>query len=253
MRALDRGRASGGGNPGDKRTRFFRTFERVHGDRPNGLGLRRFTAERTASFLGRQVRSFRSWVVARGLALSVAWLHAAPRPLLFHADDIRRLDPRDGVDVSDFIGEVLAAWIITLLAVAIGVLLLAFHELDADDRSVPRWYDPPVADAGEWPDDLLVRRGADLMPPVSQQHRPRCAVKALVTTHSGTDTGQMLSDTKPISLARTRRRRLAYIDDFDLLMIAMLAALPLLIVFKKPASGRADHPLGGRVMVTDSA
>ena len=60
-------------------------------------------------------------------------------------------------------GSAVAAWIITRLAIAIGVLLLAFHELGTDDRGMPRWHDPPVADAGEWADDLLVRRGADLM------------------------------------------------------------------------------------------
>ena len=157
MRALDRGRVSGGGNPGDKRTRFFRTFQRVHGDRPNGLGLRRFIAKRTASSLGRQVRSFRP-------SLCVAQLHAAPGALLFDVEDIRGLDPEHRINNSYFIGEMLAAWVITLLAVAVGVLLLAFREPGMDDRRVPRWYDPPVADAGEWADDLLVRRGADLMP-----------------------------------------------------------------------------------------
>jgi MFS transporter, DHA2 family, multidrug resistance protein len=34
---------------------------------------------------------------------------------------------------------------------------------------------------------------------------------------------------------------IAYIDDFKLLMIATLAVIPLLIVFKKPAGGGADH------------
>jgi MFS transporter, DHA2 family, multidrug resistance protein len=37
---------------------------------------------------------------------------------------------------------------------------------------------------------------------------------------------------------------IAYTDDFKLLMIATLAALPLLFAFKKPASGGAEHPLG---------
>jgi hypothetical protein len=64
---------------------------------------------------------------------------------------------------SSSISEVLAAWIVVLLAAAIGVLLLALHEPCTDDRKVPRWYEPPVADAGEWADDLLVRHGADLM------------------------------------------------------------------------------------------
>jgi hypothetical protein len=76
---------------------------------------------------------------------------------------MRMPDPGDGINNSNFIGEVLAAWIVTLLAAAIGVSLLAFHEPGTDDRRVPRWYAPPVADAGEWRDDLLVRRGADLM------------------------------------------------------------------------------------------
>jgi hypothetical protein len=95
------------------------------------------------------------------LSLSVARLHAAPRALLFHAEGTRMPDPGHGINNSDFIGEMLAAWIITLLSVVIGVLLLAFHEPATEVRRVPRWYDPPVADVGEWTDDLLVRRGAD--------------------------------------------------------------------------------------------
>jgi hypothetical protein len=71
--------------------------------------------------------------------------------------------PGRSISNSSSIREVLASWIVTLLAAAIGVLLLAFHEPGTDDRRVPRWYEPPVADAGEWADDLLVRRGADLM------------------------------------------------------------------------------------------
>jgi hypothetical protein len=101
--------------------------------------------------------------VARGLSLSVAWFHAAARELLFHSEDMRMPDPGHGINNSNFIGEMLSAWIITLLTVAIEVLLLAFHELGTDDRGMPRWHDPPVADAGEWADDPLVQRGADLM------------------------------------------------------------------------------------------
>jgi hypothetical protein len=97
------------------------------------------------------------------LYFSVARLQAAPRALLFHAEGMRMIGPGHGIDSSNFIGEAPAAWIVTLLAVAIGVLLLALHESDTDDRRVPRWYDPPVADAGEWGDDLLLRRRADLM------------------------------------------------------------------------------------------
>ena len=75
------------------------------------------------------------------------------------------------------------------LAAAIGALLLGFHEPGTDDRRVPRWYDPPVADAREWADDLLVRRGADLM--IARSGRstaPRYTVKAPVTT--GGDAGE---------------------------------------------------------------
>ena len=154
----------GGHIPVDKRARLFLTLGRVHGTRPNGLGLRLFVAERAAGSLRHQARLFRSWVAARGSSLSVARLHAAPRALLLHAEDMRMLDPGHGTNSSNLIGELLGAWIITLLAVAIGVLLLALHEPGIDDRRVPRWYEPPVADTREWADDLLVRRGADLRP-----------------------------------------------------------------------------------------
>jgi len=36
---------------------------------------------------------------------------------------------------------------------------------------------------------------------------------------------------------------IAYIDDYKLLMIATLAVIPLLLVFKKTSDGGADHPL----------
>jgi DHA2 family multidrug resistance protein len=36
---------------------------------------------------------------------------------------------------------------------------------------------------------------------------------------------------------------IAYIDDYKLLMIATLAVIPLLIVFKKMPRGGADHKL----------
>ena len=35
---------------------------------------------------------------------------------------------------------------------------------------------------------------------------------------------------------------IAYIDDYKLLMIATLAVIPLLIVFKKPSSGSRSEP-----------
>jgi hypothetical protein len=96
------------------------------------------------------------------------------------------LDPGHGINSSNFIGEVLAAWIVTLPAGAIGVLMLAFHEPDTDGRRVPRWYDPPVANASEWTDDLLVRRGAELMPRSGSSTATRYAVKAPVTTGGST-------------------------------------------------------------------
>jgi DHA2 family multidrug resistance protein len=36
---------------------------------------------------------------------------------------------------------------------------------------------------------------------------------------------------------------IAYIDDYKLLMIATLAAIPLLIVFKKAGGTAPDHPV----------
>ena len=36
---------------------------------------------------------------------------------------------------------------------------------------------------------------------------------------------------------------IAYIDDFKLLMIATLAVIPLLIVFKQARGGGEDHPV----------
>jgi hypothetical protein len=83
-----------------------------------------------------------------------------------HAHETRPDSPDDGFSVRNahrvpFIREVLAAWIMVLLAAAIAVLLLSFHEPRADDRRLPRWHEPPVLDSGEWANDLLARRGAD--------------------------------------------------------------------------------------------
>jgi len=36
---------------------------------------------------------------------------------------------------------------------------------------------------------------------------------------------------------------IAYIDDYKLLMIATLAVIPLLLVFRKASAGGADHTL----------
>ena len=68
--------------------------------------------------------------------------------------------PGRAINDCNFICEVLAAWVVALSAVAIGLLLLVFHELRRDDRIVPRWYERPIADAEEWDEDLLAPRGA---------------------------------------------------------------------------------------------
>jgi len=66
-----------------------------------------------------------------------------------------------------FIREPLAAWIVALSSVAIGRLLLALHEASTDNRTVPRWYERPIADAEEWEEDLSALRGAGRVVPQS--------------------------------------------------------------------------------------
>jgi hypothetical protein len=68
---------------------------------------------------------------------------------------------------SNFIREVLAAWIVTLSAGAIGLLLLALHESRTDDRTVPLWYERPIADTEEWDEDLSAPRDAGWVLPQS--------------------------------------------------------------------------------------
>jgi DHA2 family multidrug resistance protein len=43
------------------------------------------------------------------------------------------------------------------------------------------------------------------------------------------------------SMITRQAQIIAYIDDFKLLMIATLVVIPLLIVFKNPSDGGADH------------
>jgi hypothetical protein len=69
-------------------------------------------------------------------------------------------EPRSAMSKSNFILELLAAWVVTLSAVAIGLLSLASHELRTDDRTMPRWYQRPIGDAEEWNEDLSAPRGA---------------------------------------------------------------------------------------------
>jgi hypothetical protein len=68
--------------------------------------------------------------------------------------------PKRAIYGCNFIGEVLAAWAVTLLSVVIGLLLLASHESRTDDRTVPRWYERAIADAEEWGEDLPELRGS---------------------------------------------------------------------------------------------
>ena len=57
-----------------------------------------------------------------------------------------------------FTREVLAAWVVASVAVAIGLLLLALHEPDTDGRMVPRALGQPAA-AAQQPDDGVFVRG----------------------------------------------------------------------------------------------
>jgi len=57
--------------------------------------------------------------------------------------------------------DVLAAWVVTLLVVAFGLLLLLFHEPGAGDRVVPWRYAPPVAGAEPGDDDGSAPHGID--------------------------------------------------------------------------------------------
>jgi DHA2 family multidrug resistance protein len=54
-----------------------------------------------------------------------------------------------------------------------------------------------------------------------------------------TDAGRAALD----AMITLQAQIIAYIDDFKLMMIVTLAAIPLLIVFKKPPSGGEDHTL----------
>jgi len=55
-----------------------------------------------------------------------------------------------------------------------------------------------------------------------------------------TDVGRAALD----AMVTQQAQIIAYIDDFKLLMIVTLAAIPLIIVFKKPPSGtNADHTM----------
>ena len=54
-----------------------------------------------------------------------------------------------------------------------------------------------------------------------------------------TDGGRAALD----AMITTQAQIIAYIDDFKLLMIATLVAIPLLLVFKRASGGGGDHPV----------
>ena len=79
-----------------------------------------------------------------------------------------------------FTREVLAAWVVAAVAVAIGLLALVLHEPDTDDRMVPRAFAPPVASARQPDDGVFVRNrtgwdrqqsGSSTAPDTPPEHR----------------------------------------------------------------------------------
>jgi hypothetical protein len=66
-----------------------------------------------------------------------------------------------------FSHEVLAAWVVASVAVAIGLSLLALHEPQRDARVWPRAYGPPAIAAEPSDDGVFVRSGASWGPPQS--------------------------------------------------------------------------------------
>ena len=67
----------------------------------------------------------------------------------------------------NLIRQVVVAWVVAVWAVAIAAFFLVFHEPLTEDRRVPRWHQPPAADAVERDDGLVVRRGPDWVLPQS--------------------------------------------------------------------------------------
>jgi hypothetical protein len=63
--------------------------------------------------------------------------------------------------------EVLAAWAVASAAVALGLLLLAFHEPHGDVHMWAPAYTPPAASSEQSDDGVFVRSGASWNPPQS--------------------------------------------------------------------------------------
>jgi hypothetical protein len=66
-----------------------------------------------------------------------------------------------------FTREVLAAWLVASVAVAIGLFLLALHDPETDVRMWPRAYEPPAAAVEQSDEGVFVRSGTSWGPPQS--------------------------------------------------------------------------------------
>jgi hypothetical protein len=61
-----------------------------------------------------------------------------------------------------FIRELVGAWIVTLLVVALGLAVTSHHVPEVRNRvAAPQWYDPPVAGAEPWENEASSLRGTD--------------------------------------------------------------------------------------------
>jgi len=54
-----------------------------------------------------------------------------------------------------FVGELMAAWVVVLLVLAVGLAATSFHGQGSRDRPLPRWFDRPVAGVQMPADDAM--------------------------------------------------------------------------------------------------
>lgn len=54
-----------------------------------------------------------------------------------------------------FFGELMAAWIVVIVVIAIGLAVASFHESGTSDGVLPHWYDPQVAGVQPPEDEAL--------------------------------------------------------------------------------------------------
>jgi hypothetical protein len=63
-----------------------------------------------------------------------------------------------------FIRELVGAWIVTLLVVALGLAVTSHHVPEVRNRAAaPQWYDPPVTSAEPWENEASGPRDADVI------------------------------------------------------------------------------------------